>query len=219
MPGKRRRGFTLIEILLALGLSAVVLTALSFHLFTLSSIWLNSTDDDHFGRHADGVANFLNNSIANSTGTTAGAQNARTLPVEWAHPPGVSDLRDPQLRFRVADRHPFFALEGGAFPEVTAYLQFERNDGLLLLWSSSFQIEVEDTRDLQRSLLSRFVTRVEYCYFDREDNRWHTDETPRRDDSNEFIVPDFLRLTFSRGEEELQRVVYLPPHSRSVPSF
>lgn len=214
-----RNGFTLIELLLALGLSAIVLTALSFHLFSLSNIWLNSTDNDHFGRHADGVAHFLNNIIANSTGATATAGGARQLPVDWAHPPGVSDLRDPQIRFRISEKHPFFALPGGAFPDVTAFIGFDRNDGLTLLWSSSFQIEIEDTRDLQRSLLSRFVTRIEYCYFDPEQNRWHVEENPRRDDNDAFLLPDFLRLTFSREEETLQRVIFIPPLNRAVPTF
>ena len=62
----RRAGLSLIEVLVAITLSAVLLGGLSFHLFALTSAWQAGTDHDFFEQHVEGVTFFLNQSFAQS---------------------------------------------------------------------------------------------------------------------------------------------------------
>lgn len=221
-PFQNRHGLTLVEILVTIAILGSFMTLLSFHMVALSNLWLNRTDDDFFEQHVDGVVLFLNNAIEASEAISETEEEAESQPIEWARPPGWSELDDPLLHFRQSEAPALFVREGQSLPSILAYLHFERDEGLSVLWYSAFDAEeIEQVRDLLRTRISSFVTRIEYAYYEMEDDEWEITDEPLEEDNNDtFRLPDYLRLTFSHPEEgERTRSLFIPHKSLEVPLF
>jgi prepilin-type N-terminal cleavage/methylation domain-containing protein len=218
---KGTSGLTLIEMIVTIAIIATFMTLLSFHLVALSNLWLNRTDDDFFDQHVDGVVLFLNNALEASETTQAAEGGEESLPVEWARPPGWSEFDDPLLHFRQAEAPALFVREGSPLPAIMAYLHFEEDSGLSILWYSAFDAEeIEEIRDLKRTPVSSFVSKIEYAYYEMEDNEWEISEDPLEEDDDTFRLPNFLRLTFTHPDEgERIRSVFVPQKSLELPLF
>lgn len=219
----RRCAFTLVEVLVAIGMMAAFMTLLSFFLVGLSSVWLNQSDNRFFENHVDGVMLFLHQAIESAAmpDTVSQGDSGPALPVEWARPPGFFDLDDPLLFFELEAAPALFVREGLRLPRINAYLFFEQRQGLSILWYSNLEAEeVEDTKDLFNSPVSPLVSNMEYAYYDAETDRWDLEPEPMEGDDGAFLLPDFIRLTFSlEGEEPLQRSLYIPKRNRDFPLF
>ena len=64
----RRKGFSLVEVLLALAIGGLVLTAATALLVTISQAWANRpATRDAFDAHVNGVANFLTAMLEEAT--------------------------------------------------------------------------------------------------------------------------------------------------------
>ena len=218
-----RGGLTLVEMLVTLAILGTFMTLLSFHLVALSNLWLNRSDDDFFEQHVDGVILFLGNALeAAEAATGAMGEGGETRqPVEWARPPGWSEFDDPLLHFMQAEAPALFVREGQSLPGILAYLHFDRNEGLSILWFSALDAEdVEEERDLRRTPISSYITRMDYAYYESEDDEWEITEDPMEDDDETFRLPDFIRFTFSHPEEgERVRSVLVPHVSQELPLF
>lgn len=236
-----KRGFTLIELLISLALIATLLVTLSFVIFTFTQVWLSSSDDSFFDQHVDGVTLFLNNAIAAAEAATrpetpeaeADTEEAeaeapaeeppvgKALPVEWGRPPGWGRNDEPILFFRQREAPALLVRPGEDLPDLNCYLHWEEREGLSLLWFSNLQVEVEDLDDLYRTPISPYVSRIEYCYYNEEDEEWETSDEPLSDDRNReaLRLPHFLRLTFTREEEEHTRLIFIPQRSEDAPTF
>ncbi len=214
--GKNKNsGFTLIEVLLALALGGMLLTAVLVHVFSLSNIWTNSTGDDFFKQHVDGVTLFLNNALALSEGLNNEEQAA---PVNWDRPPGYSDFDEPLLTFRLKESPALYAWEGSARPAVTSHIYFRQRDGLSLLWYSRLD-KVEDMNDVHLTRVSPYITQVTYCYYDKESDNWDLQEKPEKDSDDQYLLPDFIKLRFEYEGELKEVPFYLPQRSQDVPIF
>ncbi len=207
-------GFTILEILLALAVGGMILTAVTFQIYSFTNIWLHNSTDNFFPRHVDGLTLFLNNMVALSEGLEEENPN----PVSWTRPPGYSDLDDPLLTFQLRDAPPLLVWPGAPLAAVTCHLLYQRDSGLSLLWHSRLQ-ETEDLDDARNTLLSPYVTQIRYCYYDAEDDTWDKTETPEEDDSGQFLLPQFLEIRFAYEDEERQTAIYLPDLNQNVPLF
>jgi prepilin-type N-terminal cleavage/methylation domain-containing protein len=217
----RPKGFTLFEMLAVLAIMGVVMTMVSFHLVSLSNIWLNRTDGNFFDQHVEGVTLFLQNALEQSESVSGSLSGARKLPVQWARPPGFDEMDDPLLHFRLKETPALFVAEGIRLPDIQAYLLFHR-EGLSILWYSSFTSEeLEDTEDLRHTPISRFIAKIEYAYYDPEDDEWEITDEPEEDDNEAFILPQYLRLTFRYPPEDLEviRSIYIPQRTPDLPLF
>ncbi len=214
----RAEGLTLVEMIVTVAILGIFLTLLSFHLVALSNLWLNRDDGDRFDQHADGVALFLAEALASSE-AAAGAAAGR--PVEWSRLPGAGEFDEPLLHFRQAEAPALFVREGLPLPAIRAWLHFERGQGLSILWHSALDAdEPESARSLNRTVISPFVSKIEYAYYDMEDDRWEMLERPREQARREFVLPDFLRLTFTHPEHgERRRSILVPQGSAELPLF
>lgn len=214
-------GLTLIEMLITLAIMGTFMSLLSFHLVGLSNLWLNRTNDDFFEQHVDGVCLFLSNAIEASEGMAAPEDESDSLPVEWGRPPGWSEFDDPLLHFRQPEAPALFVREGLSLPAIMAYLHFERDEGLSVLWYSLFDAEdIEDVRDLLRTPISTFVSKIEYAYYEFEDDEWEVLDEPLEEDDDSFRLPNFLRLTFTHPTEgDRTRSIFIPQKSMEVPLF
>lgn len=216
---QERRGLTLVEMIVSIAIIGTFMTLLSFHLVALSNLWLNRSSDDFFEQHVDGVVLFLTNALEASEG--AGGEGEARPPVEWARPPGWSDLDDPLLYFQQSEAPALFVREGRSLPAIHAYIQFDQREGLSIIWYSALGAEeVEEEKDLLRTSISTLVTELDYAYYEMEDDEWEITGEPMEDDDDNFRLPDFLRLTFSHPEEgERIRSILVPRVSSEIPLF
>lgn len=210
-----RRGFSLIEVLIASAIGALILTALTFHLFSFATIWSQGTEDTSIVEHVDGVSQFLRDFFEHGASGRGGGDG-----IVWEKLPG-SGIADPfYLRVDLAQVPPFLTREGPDLPPVRCYLRFEEGSGLSLIWYSLLQeSEIDDANDLFASPISQFVVRIEYCYYSQSDEEWVEENEPLEDNSNQPIMPDYLRFHFEYQDEEYIRHLYLPEASRSLPLF
>lgn len=213
-------GLTLIEMVVTLALLGMVMTMLSFHMVGLSNLWLNRTDDDFFEQHVDGVVLFLTN-VMEASESAAFGENQQRRPVEWAKPPGWGDMDDPLLYFQQNEAPALFVREGQSLPAIQAYIHFDDRDGLSILWYSALDAEdIEDERDLRRTRISKYITRMDYAYYDLEKDEWEITEEPVEEEDDQFKLPDFIRLTFSHPDQgERLRSVLIPHGSIEIPLF
>jgi len=222
MDGRLKTGFTLFEMLAVLALLGMIMTMVSFHLVSLSSIWLNRTDGNYFEQHVEGVTLFLQTALENSESVAGGGETSPKLPVEWARPPGFNEFDDPLLYFRQKEAPALFVREGVRLPDVQAYLYHVPRDGLSILWYSTLrEEEIEDARDLRHTRISPFVANIEYAYYEAEDDEWTITEEPEEGDDESYILPHYLRLTFRYPPEDLEviRSVPIPQRSTELPLF
>ncbi len=245
---RRRAGFTLLEMLLALAVAGLLVGASSQLIVSLSHIWAHRTDADSFEEHADGVARFLSRSFAESLGRhqpewTGGKADAASEQIEalqeaeatsgsglWKNE-GVSmgridkddAITPPTLNWKFFLLPP--ALGGDAPPAsagVEAWLVFEQGRGLAIVWRDIRNVQpgiVGDEDELLRSsLVSAFVTKLEYLYRDDERKQWLEEEKPR-EFGGDYKLPDFLRITFEEGGRTSVRMVRVPKDRRTMPIY
>ena len=231
---KRKNGFSLVEVLLALAIGGLILTAATSLLVTISQAWANRpATRDAFDAHVNGVANFLTAMLEEATLTDGLNSQKKAITLDRA--PGFSESDDPLVRFYLREAPPlfFWPEPGSVASRVHVFLQIDERDGLRLLWYSDLQDleknekgirEPEDDDELFCTLVSPFCTEVFYCYYGDEDDtdedlkRWEiVDELEEDIDSGDFRLPAFAKLVFKWDEENLERVVSLAI-DRPIPS-
>ena len=231
---KRKNGFSLVEVLLALAIGGLILTAATSLLVTISKAWANRpATRDAFDAHVNGVANFLTAMLEEAT--LRDGLNSQKKAITLDRAPGFSESDDPLVRFYLREAPPlfFWPEPGSVASRVHVFLQVDERDGLRLLWYSDLQDleknekgirEPEDDDELFCTVVSPFCTEVFYCYYGDEDDtdddlkRWEiVDELEEDIDSGDFRLPAFAKLVFKWDEENLERVVSLAI-DRPIPS-
>lgn len=231
---KRKNGFSLVEVLLALAIGGLILTAATSLLVTISQAWANRpATRDAFDAHVNGVANFLTAMLEEAT--LRDGLNSQKKAITLDRAPGFSESDDPLVRFYLREAPPlfFWPEPGSVASRVHVFLQVDERDGLRLLWYSDLQDleknekgirEPEDDDELFCTVVSPFCTEVYYCYYGDEDDtdndlkRWEiVDELDEDIDSGDFRLPAFAKLVFKWDEENLERVVSLAI-DRPIPS-
>lgn len=140
-------------------------------------------------------------------------------PISWERLPGASNYEDPFLGFELNALPPLFnaPAELPQLGGVRAYLHFDRRHGLRLLWHPLLQEEVEDSDDLRSTQLSALVEQVEYIYWDERFEAWEIEEEPLKGDGqDQFLLPRYLRFTFTHEGVSETRNLAIPVPSRSV---
>jgi prepilin-type N-terminal cleavage/methylation domain-containing protein len=213
------KGFTLVEVLLALAISGLLLTAATSLLITLSRAWAERpATRDAFDAHVDGVARFFV-SVMDKATMAPGSENAKS-PIFLDRPVDFSDAEDPLISFFVREAPPVLVWSHGLAPRVHCYIYFEDGDGLSLLWYSDLQEmekgesgkpELESEDDLFKTPISSFCEEIEYCYYDKEEEKWDNEDRLQEDNENEqHNLPDFIRLVFRMNSQDLERIVTIP---------
>jgi|TARA_B110000438_G_C15786202_1_gene638538 prepilin-type N-terminal cleavage/methylation domain-containing protein len=216
----RTGGFSLIEMILVISLLALILPMVLGFVFNLSQIWLKGAKGNFFAQHVDGVSLFLDTALERSEAIVGdGAEGETTLPIEWARPPGFSDFDDPLLMFRQRETPALFVREGESLPNIFVYIYHDDREGLSLVWYSSHQEEVEDEDDLYRTPISKYVSKIQYAYYDAENDEWDVEDDPEEGDNDAYILPQYLKLTFAYEDEEFVRNLHIPQRSTDVPLF
>lgn len=170
------------------------------------------------------------NSTGNTGGSTSSTQNTseggsllRTTedPIGWGKPPGFADYKDPLLNFALKDTPPLLIQTGDApVIGIDAFLYFEKDEGLSLLWYTPLQEDSEDIDDLRRTPISDLVTQINYIYWDEDFEKWEEEEEPMDGEGDEeFILPRFIKLIFEYEGETKERIITIPVPSKSALLF
>ena len=219
-----RRGFSLVEVLLALAIGGLVLMAASSLLVTISQSWANRpATRDAFDAHVNGVAHFLTAMLEEATIPEVTGKNTKA--VRLGRPVGFSDSDDPLIRFYLREAPPLYFWPHGPAPRVHSFLYLDEHDGLTVLWFSELQEleknvegewELEDEDELFRTLISPFCREIYYCYYGDEDagpddiKDWDISSNLEENlQSGEFRIPAFVKLVFKWEEESLERTITL----------
>ena len=105
---KRKTGFSLVEVLLALAIGGLILTAATSLLVTISQAWANRpATRDAFDAHVNGVANFLTAMLEEATLTDGLNSQKKAITLDRA--PGFSESDDPLVRFYLREAPPLFS--------------------------------------------------------------------------------------------------------------
>ena len=164
-----------------------------------------------------------NSSESKNTGSTTGSGLVRVSeePIDWSKPPGFADYQDPLLHFGLRETPPLLVqTENAPIIGVEAFLHFEDDEGLSLLWYTPLQEDSEDLDDLYRTPISDLVTKVEYVYWDEGFEKWESKTEPKEGEGDDsFILPRFLQLTFEYEGVIEERKLTIPVTSRNALIF
>ena len=230
---------SLIEVVLAIAVAGFVLASAVSLMVSVSSIWSERSERYFFVDHVDGVTEFLNATLA-TAGTEITANNSindenenqdeqddsslthsNEKPIRWKRPPGFAKYQEPLLHFSMAQAPPLFVDPQGAPPlSVHAFLHFEKDKGLSLLWYSILQEQVEDINDLRRTFVSSLVTAISYIYWDERFEQWEEENRPQKDDeTDEFKLPRFIKIIFEYEDTSIERILTISVPSQSTLIF
>ena len=229
LSSRNRLGFSMIEVLLALVIGGLVLTAATALLITISGAWANRpATRDAFDAHVNGVAYFLNSTIEEAV--LPDVVKAGSERFDLRRPVGFSRSDDPLIHFYLKEGPPLFFWPNGPAPRIHCFFYFEEGEGLSFLWFSELQeleknqenglMEPEDSADLFKTMISPFCSEVFYCYYGEEGaakddfNEWEIlDDLEENTISGKYRMPDFIKFVFTWDEEGLERTISLPIRS------
>ena len=214
-----RRGFTLIEVLLALSIGMMVMTAASGMLFYVGQLWQNSETATQFEEHTESVSQFLEYILKSGSAEVATNSNSRSG-LAWRKLPGSTTLDGEFLSFRVSGDLPLFQLEkSGAVADALVFLHLVEGKGLVLDWQTDVQIQ-ENDKIASQTVLSRWVTAIEYHYYDLEDDNWEASDRMEEDERSQPRFPSYIKLKFTHTDSrEAETYVLLPYTNGGFPSF
>ncbi|HEX2100200.1 MAG TPA: prepilin-type N-terminal cleavage/methylation domain-containing protein [Candidatus Synoicihabitans sp.] len=213
---RRRRAFTLLEVVLALALVGLVLVSLNTFVFSMGELWGRNRDVRLFDQHVRAVGRFLNQELRTAALPPAVAANtaaleAREVKVEFG--------RSAELvTFGLREGSRLFTWPERPLPEVVASLDVRPGRGLVLYWQSA--LEERFGEDAPRELvLTPLATGIAYDYYSEDFERWETLPNLRKDRNGDLETPGRLRLTFRYRNLTREVLVVLPANHEGLPAY
>lgn len=199
-----RRGFTLLEALISLALLSVLMVTLNSFLFSMGELWGEGRDRRLFEQHVRAATRQVRETF---DAATLGP-GATGVIMKMARTDDAVD--EPRLSFLLPDAGRLADWPETPLPDVDFTLHAEEGRGLILRWQSRLEIE-RDLNDVHETVLTPFVDRLSYDYYDPQLRRWTTEEEPRRNTAGSGLLqPARIRLHFARGALEAERTIDLP---------
>lgn len=211
-----RRGFTLIEILLALSLVGLVLVALNTFVFSMGELWGRNQDLRLFEQHVRAVTRYLEQELRTAAFPPATTAGGAAIAVQEIRP--QSGSTDNLLTFELPAGSRLITWPDRPLPEVVCSLQANEREGLRLLWHSRLETRFNDDPP-RETTITPLVTALSYDYFDEQFKNWKNEPQLRRDSDNQLLPPQRLRLKFTYRKLTRETVVTLPVMPEGLPNF
>tara|TARA_B110000305_G_scaffold32909_1_gene32088 strand:- start:19399 stop:20058 length:660 start_codon:yes stop_codon:yes gene_type:complete len=211
-----RRGFTMIELIVAMVLIAGVMIGLNTFIFSMSELWGRGREYRLFDQHARSLTRFLEGELRQAA-----------LPPRVAKDVAAVEAREVEVDFGRREDLLVFGLREGSrilqwperpLPDVWAALEVKRGEGLILYWQSALEEEF-NTDPPREMVLSQLVTAMRYEYFEADFGQWEIEDRLRTGDDGELETPGRIRLTFTYREQEVQTIVPLTIFGEGLPPF
>lgn len=210
------RGFTLIEILIAVALAGMILVALNTVIFSMGELWGRGTDTRLFEQHARAVTRFLESELRSAVLPPAARLGDTPIAPREITPELGS--QEPMLTFLLPSGSRLINWPERPLPEVVCSLQARESQGLILLWHSRLETAFADEPP-RETVITPFVTALRYDYYDEDFRTWSTEDTLRRNPDGTIETPLRLRLRFEYGGDEQEEVIALPVITEGLPGI
>lgn len=214
-----RRGFTLLEILLALSLASLVLVGMNAFVFSMGELWGRDSDVRLFERHVRAVTRFLEQELRASALPPAMSTESQRAVITVQEVRPQNGMMEKLLTFELPGGSRLFHWPERPLPEVVCSFQVRTGEGLVVLWHSRLEKNFE-TEPPRETVITPLVTALAYDYYDAETNRWTTEAQLKADNRGQPTPPQRLRLKFAYGKLTRESVVVLPePPGEGLPVF
>jgi len=213
-PNSPRRGFTLLETLLAAALLGGLLLALNFFVFSMAEIWGRGSEKRLFQQHVRAVTRELEEMLRVAALPPFGAENGvftREIKLD-------DGRRETPLSFELLDGSPRLPWTGPALPDVVCSLVVQRDRGLVLYWQSRLETKFEDAAP-RAWAMTPFAKAMVYDYQDPDTKSWRNFDTLQRDPAGKWRAPTRLRLQFEHSGMKAESTVMLPMAPGPLPHF
>lgn len=198
---KPAQGFTLLEVLLALSLTTLLLTAATALIVTLFLLWENQSQTDRQTR-ARSLELWLTDTLAQVAHTDANTG----WQINWDN--DQRTLSAPTLSWQ-SDRRNSILPQNAPGGRWEYRLIHNPPHGLFLAWRPT-NLEAGTPSNYQYTLLSSQVSALRFAYYDPERERWnvyHEAVDPEREDGR---VPDLIALDYTSGKTVSTQWIPLP---------
>lgn len=201
------RAFTLVELLLALALLTLLMTALLSFVFSMGEIWGLGGERRLFEQHVNAVTRHVESILRRAAWPRGG--------VVADEPFAVREVRSATgpvatlLGFDLLEGDRMLEWPGEPLPEVRCHLAFDPGRGLVLHWHSLLELDAAQ-KPPRTTLVSPLVTGLAYSYRDPGSGAWRTEGALIRRSAGEWLLPDRIVLTFRQGGFEAMRELSLP---------
>lgn len=209
-----RRGFTLIETLLAAALLGALLLALNFFVFSMAEIWGAGAERRLFEQHVRAVSREVETMLR----TAALPPLASDTPVFGREVRLDDGRRQTLVTFELAEGSPRLPWKTAPLPDVVCGLAQQPGKGLMLYWQSRLEKNFDDAAP-RASVLSPFGADLKYEYLEGDGSVWRVYDQLQRDTQGRWRMPARLRLAFAHGEMKAETTVALPPSPGPLPHY
>ena len=222
MNGQKQRGFTLVEVVVALGIGSVVLiSAMSMLVFFMQAWRTEPTPYERFCDHVQQCMRFLQQEadtfsvVADNGSASTSFLTTVKLPKENIKTIGAMK-NNPMPFTQGTSSQPcceaFLVNSSGLFlvreePEIAAKRLTEG-------------VEATGKTKMQRLSVSPYVIKTEFGFFDPQSGKWQFVQNlddyerrlmnnPKKKDKKTWVRPDVVRLTFRKDDFSETRCLYL----------
>ena len=215
-PLHPKNAFTLLEIILALALTALVLVALNTFVFSMGELWGRNTDVRLFDRHVRAVTRYLEQELRSAALPPSAPAGSNPIAPQEIKPANGST--ETLLTYELPEGSRLLVWPDRPLPEVVCSLQARAGEGLVLLWHSRLEQKFKDDPP-RETLVTPLVTALAYDYYDADFKTWKTERALRKAPSGELQAPQRLRLTFTYGKLKRKSVIGLSTPTTALPNF
>ena len=212
----RRRGFTLLEILVSLALVSLVLVAMNTFVFSMGELWGRDRGRRLFELHVRSVMRHVEADLRSAALPPAGAAGTPAITVQEMKT--EAGLNEVVLAFDLPNGSRLFNWPGRPLPEVACGLVVRERQGLVLVWHSRLETKFADEVP-RETVISPLVTGVTYEYYDVNFKSWKTEPQPRRAADGAYETPGRLRLTFTHDGRKEEATLTIPGATEGLPAF
>ncbi|HTJ78279.1 MAG TPA: prepilin-type N-terminal cleavage/methylation domain-containing protein [Rariglobus sp.] len=211
-----KRAFTLLEILVALALTALVVVALNTFIFSMGELWGKNSDQRLFDRHVRAVSRFLKDELRVAALPPNGNSKASPFPVEDVRT--QANGTETLLTFELPQGCKLFVWPGQPLPEVVCALSVRQGVGLVILWHSRLEKDFDD-QPPRETIVSPLVTELTYDYYDDGFKNWKNQTTLQKDGTGQYLVPQRLHLKFVYRTNTQEVAIPIPAVTEGLPAF
>jgi len=213
---RRRAGFTLLEILLALAVAGLLFIGLNTFIFSMGELWGRNGDVRLLDQHVNAVTRYIGQLFQDATLAPSARANSTPVAIQQVTP--LSGVADFLITFELPAGNRMLNWPDRPLPEVVCSLQARANDGLYLLWHS--RLETRFAEDPPREMkLSPLVAALAYDYYDDNLKKWTTQTVLQTDSSGAQEMPQRVRLQFAYGKLKRETIVPVPTALTGLPNF